>query len=573
MIFWHDILNEIRHVSWMQRFVWLNAVLFVAGALTVPKLASTTFTLLALTGIVLLARGRWPLDLTRAEKWLLLAFALYFIVGVVSYNLGVKTRLGWEIIFRDIRFLFAIPIYIVLRRYPLPRSWFWLMLVIAGLAAVGVATVNYLSEQDGWRASGGTISIVFGHLMAGMTLICVAGILFLQGRGIRILVIAGALAGVLVIFLSGTRGALLSLSGAIITLSFIGYKVFNGWRLSILVLLIAIVAVIGMTQAQLRTRIDNAVTESVAYFHNSKIVHQIPALVSAGCIKDYELMKNLENKITTWGSGKLVIRIIEDASVMASEFSDVCKTNHVFRVENISREHTAWFYTASRSVTPESACGAELLVRGQGSFQIAGKPDSRKVFDTGQYQKLELQCDSTYDHRLIGILPPGAQLYFIPIARYPGEYRFFYADSSVGARFAMWGAAWNIFLSSPILGSGPGSFPVLAAKLATEGEVPGIAAWFDHAHNEIMTILADRGLAGLAALLLLYGAPFWLFVQALRQTTNRAEPVAGLLLVGGFMLSGLTETLFNHSLVITYYAVFISLLAVLSRQPPAKESS
>lgn len=137
----------------------------------------------------------------------------------------------------------------------------------------------------------------------------------------------------------------------------------------------------------------------------------------------------------------------------------------------------------------------------------------------------------------------------------------------------MWQVAWTVFLENPLIGAGTGSFPSVTPELVLAGKAPGITAWYDHPHNDYLTALSDRGLAGLAALLLLYGAPFWLFVQALRQTANRAEPVAGLLLVGGFMLSGLTETLFNHSLVITYYAVFISLLAVLSRQPPPEESS
>lgn len=63
------------------------------------------------------------------------------------------------------------------------------------------------------------------------------------------------------------------------------------------------------------------------------------------------------------------------------------------------------------------------------------------------------------------------------------------------SRLPVWRAAWEIFLSSPFLGHGPGSFPMLYAATSSYRELD-----IPHAHNLILQVLDENGLVGLAML-------------------------------------------------------------------------
>lgn len=566
-----NLWNEINQASWTQRFVWLNVVLFVAGALVVPKLASTTFTLLALTGIVLLARERWPMDLSRAEKWLLLAFALYFIVGVASYSLGIKTRLGWEIIFRDIRFLFAIPLYLILRRYPLPRWLFWLALAIGALAAFGGALVDYLEKIGGWRASGATISIVFGHLCVAMGLLSASGAVFLHDRWQRLLLLCALVAAIIAIILSGTRGAWLALIGAGgVLLLFWWWR--TGWRqrvLSIAVFIGLMVMASLFLYKPVVSRVHAGIDQWQAYRATQQQLADLD-LPATGCLNQPAFLRTYAANFRRTARDMTQITVVE-----AKQLTTLgCPWQGAIRLHNIG-DRSDWPSTPGRSISQihNAPAHAVFWVKGRGSVQFSGTKESRTRINAKTWQRLELDFpNARWPTVLTFILGKGQTLELAPVQVTPGEYTYFYAGSSIGSRLQMWQAAWQVFLSHPLLGAGAGAWQESTAGLIEAGKISAVVARYDHAHNDYLTALADRGVGGLVGLLLIYSAPVWLFAGALRRCAPEPAAVAGLLMIGGFMLSGLTETLFNHSLVITYYAVFISLLAVMSRRPASIES-
>jgi len=85
-------------------------------------------------------------------------------------------------------------------------------------------------------------------------------------------------------------------------------------------------------------------------------------------------------------------------------------------------------------------------------------------------------------------------------------------------RWDLWGAGWEVFLQSPLLGVGPGNFGAYAAENFRAGQASGFYADPAHLygrslHNVYVQVLAEQGLIGVVIFL-------WLLVDFVRR--NRA---------------------------------------------------
>ncbi len=96
-------------------------------------------------------------------------------------------------------------------------------------------------------------------------------------------------------------------------------------------------------------------------------------------------------------------------------------------------------------------------------------------------------------------------LFFIQSQSVPGH------GTITTSRSKIWGAAWNIFQSSPIWGRGSSAFPILFAR---ENQIPpGFAT--SHAHNLVLQVAAENGIIGLLVafaafvLIVLAGYQYW----------------------------------------------------------------
>jgi len=79
--------------------------------------------------------------------------------------------------------------------------------------------------------------------------------------------------------------------------------------------------------------------------------------------------------------------------------------------------------------------------------------------------------------------------------------------SSVATRFFLWSAGWEMFLAAPWFGQGLGGFAELAATSARPPPGgtnldPRLISW---PHNVFIEVLVEKGIAGLAAFLGLWG--------------------------------------------------------------------
>jgi O-antigen ligase len=86
-------------------------------------------------------------------------------------------------------------------------------------------------------------------------------------------------------------------------------------------------------------------------------------------------------------------------------------------------------------------------------------------------------------------------------------------DSGDGGRLTWWASAARMFVDSPLVGQGPGTWMIRRAAYTQPGEMD----WYQpHAHSQYMQTGAELGLVGLAMGALAFVAVGWLLLGALR---------------------------------------------------------
>ncbi len=138
-------------------------------------------------------------------------------------------------------------------------------------------------------------------------------------------------------------------------------------------------------------------------------------------------------------------------------------------------------------------------------------------------------------------------------------------ESSLGARVTLLELAGDTFAEHPLTGVGVGRFEkVVMATPQCAPPAPRIGfCKLGHAHSDAFEWAATMGLPGLLAILAIYLVPLALFARLLRaQTAGRARSSAlgGLVLVLVYIACGLTQSMFAHQLIASFYAVAIGVL-------------
>ena len=87
--------------------------------------------------------------------------------------------------------------------------------------------------------------------------------------------------------------------------------------------------------------------------------------------------------------------------------------------------------------------------------------------------------------------------------------RLFGDNASGGIRLHLWHEAVLIFAQFPLMGAGFGQFAFQHFQLAAELHNPAVTGLYNNAHNLVMQIAAEAGLAGLVILLGTLGQWFW----------------------------------------------------------------
>ncbi len=142
------------------------------------------------------------------------------------------------------------------------------------------------------------------------------------------------------------------------------------------------------------------------------------------------------------------------------------------------------------------------------------------------------------------------------------------SDVGVQARFVIWEQSLNIWKQHPVVGAGPRNFPKIDIP---EAIVPGKSTHLDHAHSNILHIMATMGTLGLLAFAylevstLIVSARTWFSTSA-----DRFHRAIGLSVLGGIvslMVAGLFEYNFGTGHVrLMHWFVLAMLMGVVSKR-------
>lgn len=144
------------------------------------------------------------------------------------------------------------------------------------------------------------------------------------------------------------------------------------------------------------------------------------------------------------------------------------------------------------------------------------------------------------------------------------------SETSVGHRIAHWQLAWDMAMDRPWTGWTQAGYEGEKARRVQAGLAPPVVLRFNHAHNEVLDMLAKRGLVGLAALLALYLVPLALFWPTRRRVSSpdgaASDPVLLALRMVGSLLPlcyaglGLTQVFFAHNSGVMFYLFMVALV-------------
>jgi O-antigen ligase len=134
-----------------------------------------------------------------------------------------------------------------------------------------------------------------------------------------------------------------------------------------------------------------------------------------------------------------------------------------------------------------------------------------------------------------------------------------HANYAVVERMAHWQAAWGMFSDRPWLGVGIGNYEPVYPAYSLQGWPLALG----HAHNYYLNIVAEAGLIGLGAYLVLWGAAFWQAWKVIRATQGYWHGVAAGIL--GVLTHLSVHNFFDNLYVHNMYLHVAILLGLLFR--------
>lgn len=528
---------------------------FCATSLTLDFAADLGFFLLSAFGVYVGFRRGFVRGLGASERLLMVAFAAFPAVAIICYLTGMQTDVGYRILGRDLRFFLFIPVYLALR-WSFPRREMVGWAFVAGAAGSLASALVFLAQHGHrFRPQGvAGVAITFGDLslLSGF----VGAALLLHVRRGRAL--AGACVGIgaalAASVLSGSRGGWLAVPVLAVLIVLAGWMA-GSHKLAAAVALVAVasIAVLAVVPGTpVASRGAEALRNVDAYFGHFRVRKASSVDRRAVCPNAPAFLAELATGIRQWSKGTpLPIRIVRDPKAFAgTRWQAICRSDYLYEVSKSPHSHGWTTLVIPRSVPTDREHDVGILA--QGSALLRSADGAQRVpLRSNLLKETRAKLRLTKYQSVLISLRPGDSIRFVPLQLSPGSYFYFYAANPTGLRLEMWRAAWAMFVLHPFLGIGTGAFHAAAQSLVAGGRLaPGVAA-FDHPHNDFMAALGEKGLVGFAALFGLLLVP----LASFRARGKGRRDLGVAVLVSGWMVFGLSETMFVHSLAITWYVV------------------
>lgn len=142
------------------------------------------------------------------------------------------------------------------------------------------------------------------------------------------------------------------------------------------------------------------------------------------------------------------------------------------------------------------------------------------------------------------------------------------SSSSLGARFAIWGAAWDLLKEQPVLGIGEVRFRQELQDRSQAGLVGKVPAGLANTHNTFLEVWVLYGGLSLLSLLLMMLSAAWYFLSYIRHVDSvlRSYALGGLCLIGGYVIYGQTQIMLIRNNTLLFFLLTLAVLISLMHQ-------
>lgn len=142
------------------------------------------------------------------------------------------------------------------------------------------------------------------------------------------------------------------------------------------------------------------------------------------------------------------------------------------------------------------------------------------------------------------------------------------SSSSLGARFAIWGASWTMLEKQPLLGVGEVQFRNGLDQQEQVGLLGEVPAGLANTHNTFLEVWVWYGGIALLLLVAAMASASWYFLTYIRHADAmlRGYALAGLCLVGGYFVYGQTQIMLIRNNTLLFFLVTLSCLLSLMKQ-------
>jgi O-antigen ligase len=299
---------------------FISIAVFLLGALALTVSSGYTYgpVLLLLPALGYLAVRPYPV-LTAQDKILIAALLIYFASGVVTNLVHHLPSNSYD---NFSRFLLAIPVLLLLLRFPVQPIFFWSGIAVGAIGAAVVAIMDFYVHGE-LRATGHNNAIQFGDIAMLFACLLLAGFSWAKqySRLMIIIFLLGATGGIFASILSGARGGWLVLPFAL-GLFYIANDFHKNTKQSVVFVgaLVCLVAVIYQFQQSgfLQMRIQEAMSDLQQY---TQVQNANTSLGIRFTLWHTGLDLIAQHPLLGWGSVANYVSITSDSSDIFQRFN------------------------------------------------------------------------------------------------------------------------------------------------------------------------------------------------------------------------------------------------------------
>lgn len=261
----------------LERVLYALLFLFPVFGMLIKHWLTMVYNVLFLLGLYYLKKRKIPL--TDFERNFLIICAVYVAIFLLSSVVNGWGGMQTRYLETEIRFIFVIPIYLMVREYP--ESWKWLLW--GGLLSTGMVFFQSVYEvffEDANLAEGVYSKVIFGPFSALIAFWVLSLWRTSSTTGFKVLILIGFCLAIVSALMSGSRGAYFGILVMCITTLIIFVRTRSVIILGIFMLLVPYFAYQQISIVN--NGVDKAVEQFNGYFSNNKSIIAVNVETSVG---------------------------------------------------------------------------------------------------------------------------------------------------------------------------------------------------------------------------------------------------------------------------------------------------